>query len=336
MKGGGANPSVKAIVPVAGVGTRLRPHTHTTPKALLYVAGRPILAHILDDLVPLGVSQVVLVVGHMGDRIREFVERRYRDTPLTVEYVEQNEPQGLGHAIHLTAAHVRGHAALILLGDTIFRVDLARLLQAGQSAIGVIEVEDPRRFGVVEVENGLIRRLVEKPEVPPSHLAIAGVYYLEARAPLFDALDELVRRDQRTRGEYQLTDALQIVIDRGHAIRPFPVDGWYDCGKTETLLETNRKLLDLSGGEPAVPGSVVLPPVAIENGAEIVHSVIGPHVSVAAGAQLRNCVVRNSIINPNARVEDILLEASLVGENALAAGRFQQLNVGDSSEVKSL
>ncbi len=327
---------VKAIIPVAGVGTRLRPHTHTVPKALLYVAGRPILAHILDDLIDLGVRDAVLIVGHMGERIREYVDERYRGSPLAVSYIEQREPQGLGHAIYLAAPESRGRPLLILLGDTIFRADLSQLLRNGVSAIGVTEVEDPRRFGVVEIEKGLVRRLVEKPEVPPSRLAIAGVYYLSADAPLFDCLGELVRRDVRTRGEYQLTDALQLVIQRGHALRPFPVDGWYDCGKTETLLETNRHLLDLMGATAEVPGSVVLGPVAIEEGAEIVSSVIGPHVSIARGARVVHCVVRNSIINPNAHVEDILLEASVVGENAVAQGVFQQLNVGDSSEVRFL
>jgi glucose-1-phosphate thymidylyltransferase len=327
---------VHAVVPVAGVGTRLRPHTHTTPKALLYVAGKPILAHILDDLVALGVRNAVLVVGHMGDRIREYVDARYAGSSLAVRYVEQTEPQGLGHAIHLTAPLVRGRPVLILLGDTIFRVDLSRLLAQGTSAIGVTPVDDPRRFGVVELENGVVKRLVEKPDDPPSHLAIVGVYYLEAEAPLFEALDDLVRRDLRTRGEYQLTDALQLVLERGHTLRPFPVEGWYDCGKTETLLATNRQLLELSGASPDLPGSVVIGPVAIEAGAEITHSVIGPHVTIAAGVVMRNCVVKNSIINPGARVEDILLEGSLVGENAVAQGVFQQLNVGDSSEVRFL
>jgi len=324
-----------AIVPVAGVGTRLRPHTHTTPKALLYVAGRPILAHILDDLLALGVRHVVIVTGHMGERIRDYVDARYANAGLSFSYVEQKEPQGLGHAIHLAAPQARNGPILILLGDTIFRADFSKLV-SGPSAIGVKAVEDPRRFGVVEVEGGRVKRLVEKPDVPPSHLAIVGVYFLSDGGPLFDALDELVRRDLRTRGEYQLTDALQLVIDHGHELRTFPVEGWYDCGKTETLLETNRQLLELSGGAPTVPGSVVLPPVAIEPGAEIVNSVIGPHVSIATGAQVKNCVVRNSIINPNARVEDILLEESLVGENSVAQGVFQSLNVGDSSEVRFL
>jgi len=327
--------SLTAIVPVAGAGTRLRPHTHTTPKALLYVAGKPILAHILDDLLALGVRHLVMIVGHMGDRIREYVDARYASTDLTVSYAEQKEPQGLGHAIHLAAPLVPGGPMLILLGDTIFRADFSKLV-SGASAIGVKAVDDPRRFGVVEVEGGRVKRLVEKPDVPPSHLAIVGVYYLRDGKPLFEALDELVRRDLRTRGEYQLTDALQLLIDHGHELRTFPVEGWYDCGKTETLLETNRQLLELAGGAPTVPGSVVLPPVAIEPGAEIVNSVIGPHVSIATGTVVKNCVVRNSIINPNARVEDILLTESLVGENAVAQGVFQSLNVGDSSEVRFL
>ena len=323
-----------AIVPVAGVGTRLRPHTHTTPKALLYVAGRPILAHILDDLLTLGVHHVVLVTGHMGERVREFVDARYGSSGLSFSYVEQKEPQGLGHAIHIAAPQARNGPILILLGDTIFRADFTKLVSGGSSAIGVKAVEDPRRFGVVEVEGGRVKRLVEKPDVPPSHLAIVGVYYLTDGGPLFDALDELVRRDLRTRGEYQLTDALQLVIDHGHEIRTFPVEGWYDCGKTETLLETNRILLDKRVDGRGIEGSVIHAPVSIAPTAVVENCILGPHASVGAGARLKNAVVRDSIINENAIVEDILIESSVIGENAVVRGAFKRLNVGDSSEVK--
>jgi glucose-1-phosphate thymidylyltransferase len=326
---------IKAIIPVAGVGSRLRPHTHTTPKALIHVAGRPILAHILDDLERLGVTDVVLVVGHMSEHIREYVDAHYAH--LTRSYVEQTERLGLGHAVRLTRDLVIGHPVFIVLGDTIFRADFSAVVKGGESAIGVREVEDPRRFGIVEVKDGFASRLVEKPDQPTSNLAIVGVYYLIDSALLFDALDTLVARDLRTKGEYQLTDALQIMIERGHRIRPFKVDGWYDCGKTETLLETNRELLDLRG-TPAdavsPPGVVIIPPVAIDPTAVIEHSIIGPHASIAARAVVREAVVRNSIVNQDAVVEQILLEGSVIGENALVRGNFRHLNVGDSSEVR--
>ncbi len=324
---------IKAIIPVAGVGSRLRPHTHTTPKALIHVAGRPILAHILDDLERLGVTDVVLVVGHMSEHIRAYVDAHYAH--LTRSYVDQPERLGLGHAVRLTRALVSGHPAFIVLGDTIFRADFSAVVNGGESAIGVHEVEDPRRFGIVETKDGYASRLVEKPDQPTSNLAIVGVYYLTDSTLLFDALDTLVAKDIRTKGEYQLTDALQLMIEGGHRIRPFKVDGWYDCGKTETLLETNRELLESRGDAPgrAPAGTVIVPPVALDPTAVIEHSIIGPHVSIAARAVVREAVVKNSIVNEDAVVERILLEGSVIGENALVRGTFRHLNVGDSSEV---
>jgi glucose-1-phosphate thymidylyltransferase len=326
---------VKAIIPVAGVGSRLRPHTHTTPKALIHVAGRPILAHILDDLERLGVTDVVLVVGHMAEHIRAYVDRHYPH--LRRDYVDQPERLGLGHAVRLTRDLVYGHRLLIVLGDTIFRADFSEILHGEDSRIGVKAVDDPRRFGIVEVHDGVATRLVEKPDHPTSNLAIVGVYSITDSPMLFDALDTLVAKGLRTKGEYQLTDALQIMIEKGHRIRPFTVDGWYDCGKTETLLETNRELLELKG-PPALAaapaGSVFLPPVAVDPSAVIESSIVGPFVSIAARATVRESVVRDSIINEDAVVEQILLEGSVIGDNALVRGAFRHLNVGDSSEVR--
>jgi len=319
---------------VAGVGTRLRPHTHSTPKALIHVAGRPILAHILDDLVDAGVRDVVLVVGHMGDRIRSYVDSHYADGEVRVQYVEQPEAKGLGHAIHLTADLARGRPLLIILGDTIVRADLAAVLSRDRSTIGVKQVEDPRRFGVVEMEGERVKRLVEKPDIPPSNLAIVGIYYIKDGDSLFAALDELIARDVRTRGELQLTDALQILLDHDQLLETFTVDGWYDCGKTETLLETNRELLEKLGKPLKLEGSVIIDPVVIEPTAKVENCIIGPFVSVAAGATVKNSLVKNSIINEGALVENSLLSASIVGENASVVGNFKNLNVGDSSEVR--
>jgi glucose-1-phosphate thymidylyltransferase len=324
----------RAIIPVAGVGSRLRPHTHTVPKALIYVAGRPILAHILDDLERLGVQDVVLVIGHMGDHIRDYVDRHYAH--LNRWYVDQPERLGLGHAVRLAKDHVLGHPAFIVLGDTIFRADFSEIVGGSESRIGVKEVEDPRRFGIVEVKDGIATRLVEKPDQPTSNLAIVGVYYIADSPLLFQALDTLVEKDQRTKGEFQLTDALQIMIERGHRIRPFTVDGWYDCGNTETLLLTNRELLELNGPVPFVApeGTVIVQPVAIDPSAVIERSIVGPHVSIAARAVVRGAIVRDSIVNEDAVVEQILLDGSVIGENALVRGTFRRLNVGDSSEVR--
>jgi glucose-1-phosphate thymidylyltransferase len=325
-------PEITAIIPVAGVGTRLRPHTHTLPKVLLHVAGKPILAHILDDLPRLGIRRAVLIVGYMGDLVREYVSAHYAN--LEVAYVEQPERMGLGHAVSLAEPHAGDGPVLIILGDTIFEAELGPVLAGGANSIGVKEVADPERFGIVELgPDGHVARMVEKPEQPASNLAITGIYFFTRGAALFEALHELQRRGLRTKGEFQLTDAMQLLVSRGTVITTFPVEGWYDCGKTETLLETNRVLLTKRGDTPTIPGTVVHTPVCVALGAVVENCILGPHVSVAAGARLRNAVVRDSIINEGATVEDIMLESSVVGENAVVRGGYRRVNVGDSSEV---
>ena len=181
---------MRAVIPVAGIGTRLRPHTHTVPKALIQVAGKPILGHILDEIIPLGVRDVVLVTGYMGDRVKEYVDAAYGD--LDVCYVHQEERRGLGHAIYLTKDQVAEGPTLIVLGDTIVAADFSALIGGERTLIGVKEVEDPQRFGIVEVENGRVRSLVEKPDVPPSNLAIVGLYYIVNTPLLFECLEEIV------------------------------------------------------------------------------------------------------------------------------------------------
>jgi glucose-1-phosphate thymidylyltransferase len=324
------------VIPVAGAGTRLKPHTLTTPKALLAVAGKPILGHILDQVAAAGAEQVVLVVGpgEQGERLRAFGASR---PDLRVTAVVQDEPLGLGHAVAQTRKAVGDAPLLIVLGDTILKAPLEGLLTGG-SWVGVKEVEDPRRFGVATVANGRITSLVEKPDDPKSNLALVGLYLLERSPALFEALEELSRREKRTRGEIQLTDALALLLERGEVLRPFPVEGWYDCGKTEALLETNRALLDAAanpaGNVPARPGVVIVPPVALDPSADVMHSVIGPHASIGPRARVLRSVVKNSIVNEGAVVEDALLDRSVVGESAIVRGAYQRLIVGDSSEVQ--
>ena len=330
--GGRKGASMKAIIPVAGIGTRLRPHTHTVPKALVQVAGKPILGHILDEVIPLGIREVVLVTGYMGDRVKAYVDEAYAD--LDICYVHQEERLGLGHAIHLAGECIDEGPVLIVLGDTIVTADFSALVGGSRTLIGVKDVDDPQRFGIVEVEDGTVKSLVEKPDVPPSNLAIVGLYYVANAQFLFECLREIVERDIRTKGEYQLTDALILMLERGEDMGTFPVQGWHDCGLPETLLETNRFLLEQSGGNGnQIPGSIVVPPVSIDPTAVIERSVVGPYVSVAAGSRISDSVVKDSILNANASVERSLLTGSLIGEGAVVRGDYRRLNVGDSSEV---
>jgi len=326
---------LRVIIPVAGVGSRLRPHTFTIPKVLLNVAGKPILGHILDYLQAAGLRKVTLVVGPMGDLVEKYVRDHY---DLDATFATQAEPLGLGHAVSL-ALKEEDEELLIILGDTIFDFDLASLLQTSStSVIGVKEVADPRRFGVVEVEGDRVVRLVEKPEKPKSNLVIAGIYLVRHGMALYHATQTLFKRNLTTRGEYQLTDALQLMIEEGEPIRTLPVDGWYDCGKVETLLETHRYLL---GKDPEcrnpIPRerAVLVPPVYVHPSARIENAVIGPYVTLAENAIVRDAMVRDSILGQGAEVRAALVEESLVGNNAEIVGQFQRFNVGDSSEILS-
>ena len=323
---------VVAVVPVAGIGTRLRPHTHTVPKALIHVAGKPILGHIIDSIKPLGITEFAFVVGHMADRVGAYVSKNHPELKAT--YVLQKERKGLGHAIHLTRETVGERPIFIVLGDTVFRADFRAALDGDMNKIGVKSVDDPKRFGVVELSGGAITRMVEKPDVPPSDLAIVGIYYIRNSRLLYECLDMIVEKDVRTKGEYQLTDALMEMIKKGERMEAFKIENWFDCGKPETLLETNRFLLDEIAVEVEIEGSIIIPPVFIAETAHIESSIVGPYVSVADGGRVRRSVARNSIISENACVESSLLDASLIGENAYVRGRSQRLNVGDSSRIE--
>lgn len=323
---------MKAVIPAAGIGTRLRPHTHTLPKALLYVAGKPIISHIMDDVVSLGVSGIVLIVGYKGELIEAYVRKHYPD--IHVDFVTQAERRGIAHAVDMTRSVAdTGEPLLIVLGDTIIRTDLAAITKCKANALGVKAVDDPRRFGVCEVTNGKITRLVEKPQDPPSDLALVGLYYLRDSSSLFESIRYVIDNDITTKGEYQITDALQRMIEQGADFEPFTIDDWFDCGKPEAMLETNRKLLeDVPGTQPA-EGVIIVPPVSISPGAEVVNSIIGPYVSIAERAVIHNSIIRDSIVAEGAEIRNAMLESSLVGADAVVKGGYHKLDIGDSSEI---
>lgn len=323
--------NLRVIIPAAGGGTRLRPHTHTTPKVLLHVAGKPILGHIIDLITPVNPAEVIVIVGAQGDRIEQYLRSNYQ---LNLRFVVQEEPKGLGHAVMQARESAAGNPTLVLLGDTILDLDLTRL-DWGQNLIGVRAVENPRRFGVVELAEGVVTRVVEKPIQPRSNLAIVGVYYFPDSRPLFAALDELVRRDKRTRGEYQLSDALQLMVQQGQQLRTFTVEHWLDCGTPDALLATNSYLLQTRHHAQERNGVVLKPPVYIEDSAVIENSIVGPDVSIGARAQIRRALIRDSIVNQDAQVEDAILEHSILGEAAKLRDQALHLNLGDSSEFLS-
>jgi glucose-1-phosphate thymidylyltransferase len=267
----------------------------------------------------------------MSEMIREYVKKSY--PRFKADYVEQEERLGLGHAIYISRNTLNADPVLIILGDTIFDVDLAPVLRQKVSSLGVKTVEDPRRFGVAETSNGLITRLVEKPDHPTSNLAVVGLYYISNPKLLNACLTELVEKDLRTKGEYQLTDALQMMIDKGETMKTFMVEGWYDCGKPETLLSTNRALLEKKSQPRLSESAVMIEPVYVAASAKLTNCVIGPYTSIGEGAVITESVVRNSIIGEDAQVARAMLDSSIVGSGAVVTGGYKRVNVGDSSEV---
>ncbi|MCE1274181.1 MAG: NTP transferase domain-containing protein [Chlorobiales bacterium] len=323
---------MKAIIPVAGVGSTLRPHTFSQPKVLLNVAGKPIIGHIMDKLIESGIDEAVIIVGYLGEMIEEYLKSNFK---IKLTFVTQSEQLGLAHAIHMCRPHVSEDEPLfIILGDTIFDVDLMPVLGGGISTLGVKEVADPRRFGVAVTEGSTIRRLVEKPDQPVSNLAIVGLYFLRQAGVLFNSIDHIIRNDIRTKGEYQLTDALQHMIDCGEQFSTFPVQGWYDCGKPETLLSTNEVLLRSKSTTRSISGCIINPPVFIAESAAVSNSIIGPNATIAEDAVISDSIIRDSIIGQKSQVSDIMLERSIVGNNATLSGMGHEVNIGDFSEIR--
>ncbi|MCL4489024.1 MAG: sugar phosphate nucleotidyltransferase [Chloroflexi bacterium] len=325
---------MKAVILLAGLGTRLRPHTYSKPKPLVQVAGKPVLAHILDSVTDLDLDEIVFIVGYLGDQIQTYVTEHY--PRMRARYVEQSEMKGQAHAIALAREYI-DQPVLIIFGDTIWETDFGRLKKVqGDGLIYVKEVSDPRRFGVAILDNGYVGKFVEKPSKPISNLAVVGVYYFRAWQKLMQSIDTLIERDIQTKGEYFLADAMQLMIDGGARLEVETIPVWEDCGTREALLETNRYLLTKQGNHPdESEGSVILPPVYVSKGACIRNSIIGPYVSISENASIEDAILRDCIISEGAHIENAMLEWSLVGKDARVHGTFERLNVGDSSEIDS-
>ncbi|ELZ19153.1 dtdp-glucose pyrophosphorylase [Haloterrigena salina JCM 13891] len=335
---------MKALIPAAGQGTRLYPHTHTKPKAMVRLAGKPILGHILSSLAETPIEEVVIVVGgSMQDQITEYATELFGDA-FEFTFVEQERAEGLGHSIYQAESAVRGEPVLIALGDMLFENGYKQFLDAHDDcrptdgSIGVKRVENPEHYGVVGTnDRGTIEQLVEKPSEPISDLAISGIYIVEATGMLFDALQMLVEEDIRgADAEYQLTDAFQRMVEQDCDLTTFTVENWYDCGRPETLLDANRVLLNRleTNQSNGLEESVVVPPVDFGAGVEIVNSVVGPNVSIDDGVQVENSLVRDSIVGRNAELLGVNLEVSIVGDNTTVRGKPDHLDIGANSSIQ--
>jgi glucose-1-phosphate thymidylyltransferase len=323
---------MRVIIPLAGLGTRLRPHTHTKPKPLLQVAGKTVLDHVLDRLEGLDVQEVVFIVGHLGEQIQQHIEAHYG---FPASYVEQRELKGQAHALYLAREHLVGDVFIVFV-DTIFEADLTILDDlSSDGVIFVREVDDPSRFGVVIVEGGVITRFVEKPDQPISNLAIVGLYYIKNSELLLECLENVLTGEIKTKGEYYLADALQLMVDRGARLETGTVQVWADCGKPETLLSTNRYLLDKSSGTLGqTAGSTIIPPVYVAESASVSNSVIGPYVSIAENVHIDHSIVSDSIIDSGAHIDNVILQESLVGSGARVSGHAAKVDIGDDSVVE--
>lgn len=323
------------IIPAAGMGTRMRPHTWSTPKPLLPVAGKPILAHLIDSLTLIGVDRLTLVTGYLGGMLVDWTRNAYPDH--TVDFVEQKHVSGLGAAVGLARDLVDDGPVMVALADTLFQADLGVLRGCRTNMLAVCPVNDPERFGIVVTgEDGRVLRLVEKPKEPAGNLAIVGVYYFSDGSSLMRACDELSRLGITTRGEYQLTDAMQLMLQSGQPFETLPVGKWYDCGTTETLLYTNRELLDLHGGTgtPILENSVVVPPCAFGQGVVLRDSVVGPHVSVGEGAVIERSVIRDSVLGAGARVHGGSITGSMLGARTALRQASRSLSIGDDCSLE--
>lgn len=318
----------------------MRPHTHTHPKVLLQVAGKPMLNHIIDDLVAAGIDGITFIVGYLGDRIEEHVRKHYSN--LDLHFIEQEQMLGLGHAIALAKdIHKDDKELLIILGDTIVKADFRKMFALGTSALAVMPVDDPRRFGTVQLDdsNKRITGLLEKAENPPTNLAIVGVYMIDNPALMFEGLDHIIDNDIRTKNEFQLTDALSYMLDKGDVMQAFEIKDWLDCGNPETLLETNAKLLKEQGDSRAeeyrklYPSCVFISPVYIGENCELENSVIGPNVSMRFNVTVKHAILSDCTIGKESYLEKTILYNSMVGEFATVQGVNGSLNVGDHSAL---
>lgn len=331
---------MKVIIPTAGSGTRLRPHTFTSPKTLLHVAGHPILDYLLEPFLQLpDLSELIFIVGDNGEQIHEYVETHYS---LPTTYLWQNEQKGLGHAISLAKERDNGEPLLILLGDKIFEYDYQKIIQNPYTVIGVKMVQNPQGVGIVETEGEFITRLIEKPAPPLSpslrgdkggFLVIEGAYYIQNSELLFRCLDEIIERDIRTHNEYQLTDGLQLMLEYGGQMKVEFINSLH-CGTPDQLLAANRSILEKQAPQNyRFPNSVIIPPVFIGEDAVIESAIIGPYASIGGGARIVNAIIKDAIIHPNAEVQDVLIRRSIIGADARVYGSFHQFNISSSSQI---
>jgi glucose-1-phosphate thymidylyltransferase len=326
---------MKVVIPLAGKGTRLRPHTHITPKPMLKIAGKPVIDYVMDDLQRLGnVEPVIYITGHLKDKVEEYARKKY---PFDSVFIEQKVQDGTAGAVALAKPYI-DQPVFIIFVDTIFDADLSVVKDSdADGIIWVKTVDDYQRFGVVvSDEQGNMQRIVEKPSEPISKRANIGLYYIKNWKLLMEGVDWTLKQP-KNKGEYYLTDAFQYMIDKGAKIKVVDVKGWYDAGEQGTLLETNRTILERGAARrPAsVPAGVtIVDPVYIEENVTLADSTIGPNVSVGAGSTIEGSELRDTVVGSGSTIRKSRLSSSMIGDAAQVSGVNGQINVSDHSVVK--
>jgi glucose-1-phosphate thymidylyltransferase len=327
---------MKAIIPVAGAGTKLRPHTYTQPKALIPLAGKTILSFIIDQLTGAGIHEFIFVTGYLGEKIQDYVSKKYPG--LHCHYVQQMDREGTGQAVMMTKKLVGKDEVFIVLGDTICEFDVKEVLESPHSMIGIKRVDDPRNFGVAELnDSGEIIHVVEKPQIPKSNMALVGLYKIKETNILFECIEYILINKIKSYDEYHLTDALECMLQNGVHINTFKVSNWFDCGRKDKLLESNATLLKKFGltEVPVLPyeNTIIIPPVSIAEGCNIKNSIIGPNVAIGENTVISYSIIKDSIIGSYSNLYEVVLNSSLVGNDANIHGFTQSLNIGDNTEI---
>jgi len=330
--------SIKVVIPMAGYGSRMRPLTWSRPKPLLLVAGKTLLDHALDQfssLPDLKKAEYVFIISpNQGDQIQKHMATVHPDK--VVHFVVQEKMQGQSHALLLAEEYLTGPFVMAFC-DTLIETNLEFLRNEDADAVAWVKpMEDPRRFGVAELDKkGLAVRLIEKPQDCTNNLVLVGFYYFREGQALIRAIYEQIKRNTSLKGEYFLADAINIMLESKMKMKVKQTDIWLDAGIPSAVLETNRYLLDKGYGTRDLAtgdGVTLIQPVSIAPGVTIKNSVIGPHVTVGRNCSIENVILRNSIIDAETSIRDLVIEGSLIGRNAMLQGKAEQFNLGDDAD----
>ena len=328
---------MKVIIPLAGKGTRLRPHTYVTPKPLIRVGGKTVMSYILDDLRKLGVTEGVFITGYLKESIEQYMKDEYPD--FKVQYVEQEVQNGTAGAIALAEPYVQ-EDCLIIFVDTLFDADLGLTKSLPEGSAGIIwakEVEDYQRFGVLVTDaQGNMTRIVEKPVDPISKLANIGLYYIRDWKLLFKGIRDVMQGPPGKTMEYYLTDAFQFMVDHGAKLKVVEVEGWYDAGEMGTLLETNRHVLANAGRARKPDGGKSVKshePIRVAEGVTLENCEIGPNVTIETGSVVRNSKLRDTILGEKVTIENAELHESVIGDHSVVRGIKGSVNIGGHTVI---